>query len=71
MDVQGANRPDSAIDSVFLRDGLEKTLAPPDGLRWAEKQDPLLGETEMEQANHLLLQFRLEVDQQVSANDDV
>ena len=66
-----ARRPEPAVDPPFLRYWLEQVLLPGDALGGAEKQVPALAQREVEQGEHLLLDLRLEVDQQVAAADQI
>ena len=65
------HRPGPAVDPPFLVDRLEQIGLSADGFRRAQEQVATVVECEVEQADDLFLNLRLQVNQQVAATDHV
>ena len=71
LDAFGPRRADAPEDAPFLGDRLEQVDVPANRLRRAQEEEASLVEGKMQERDDLLLDLRLQVDQQVSADDEI
>ena len=64
-------RANAPVNAPFLGDRLEQVSLPSDRLRRAQEQGASLFESKVQEGDDLLLRLRFEVDQNVSATDQV